>query len=296
MVTCIQVLASKLSTNAKFQNLQDLNSRTFQRFSSTFKHLICFQALSRALIFYSSHLRPCQIHSDTHIHTHTQPFNPPFVQDYPGKPVPEETFTHSHPSWSPDILYQLPPSTTIHSILLVQYTCLTVLFHNLSGSSLVFLLVWNCLLHTLYIFSHNHYLLFRNTCPHQSSLICCSTRIMSTILNISLNSLLGNLSVTLMPHIHLTIVISARWSATSFSFLTGQVSLPCSILFRTQLLYNFPAIINQWYILTGKQWYQLPEFRSNYANEEWLKENTQQQQIAIATDGPYNLCYRKSAL
>ena len=29
------------------KNLQDLNSRTFQGFSSTFKHLICFQALSR---------------------------------------------------------------------------------------------------------------------------------------------------------------------------------------------------------------------------------------------------------
>jgi len=51
LVTCIQVLASKLSTNAKFQYLQDLNSRTFQGFSSTFKHLICFQALSRALKF-----------------------------------------------------------------------------------------------------------------------------------------------------------------------------------------------------------------------------------------------------
>jgi len=45
------VLASKLSTNAKFQNFQELNSRTFQGFSSTFKHLICFQALLRALKF-----------------------------------------------------------------------------------------------------------------------------------------------------------------------------------------------------------------------------------------------------
>ena len=35
---------------------------------------------------------------------------------YPGRPVPEETFTHSHPSWSSDILHQLRPSTTIHSI------------------------------------------------------------------------------------------------------------------------------------------------------------------------------------
>jgi len=28
------------------------------------------------------------------------------VWDYPGRPVPEETPTHSHPSWSSDILYQ----------------------------------------------------------------------------------------------------------------------------------------------------------------------------------------------
>jgi len=51
--------------------------------------------------------------------------------NYSGGPVPEEKFTHSHPSCSPDILYQLPPATTIHSILFVQFTCLTVLFHNL---------------------------------------------------------------------------------------------------------------------------------------------------------------------
>ena len=34
----------------------------------------------------------------------------------PGTPVPEETFTRSHPTWSSHILYQLPLSTTIHSI------------------------------------------------------------------------------------------------------------------------------------------------------------------------------------
>ena len=33
------------------------------------------------------------------------------------------------------------------------------------------------------------------------------------------------------------------WSATTFSFLTGQVSLPCNMLLRTQLLYNLPLII-----------------------------------------------------
>jgi len=34
----------------------------------------------------------------------------PFVRDYQGVPVPEETFTHSHLSWSSIILYLLPPS------------------------------------------------------------------------------------------------------------------------------------------------------------------------------------------
>jgi len=57
-----------------------------------------------------------------------------FVRDNPGEPVPEETFTHSHLSWSSIVPYLLLPSTTIHGILPVQSTCLTVLFHNLCPS------------------------------------------------------------------------------------------------------------------------------------------------------------------
>jgi len=34
-------------------------------------------------------------HTHTHTHTHTAILQP-LVQDYPGGPVPEETFTHSH--------------------------------------------------------------------------------------------------------------------------------------------------------------------------------------------------------
>jgi len=45
--------------------------------------------------------------------------------------LPEETFTHSHPSWLSDILYQFPPSATIHSIVCVQFMYLTDLFDNL---------------------------------------------------------------------------------------------------------------------------------------------------------------------
>ena len=80
--------------------------------------------------------------------------------DYTGGPVPEETFTHSQPSWLSNMVYQLAPPTVIHSILLVQFTCLTILFHNLSPSPVLFLFVWDPLLHTLYISSPNYYLPF----------------------------------------------------------------------------------------------------------------------------------------
>jgi len=55
----------------------------------------------------------------------------PFIQDYLDELVPEETFTHSHLSWSSTILHQLPSSTAIHSIP-VQFAFLTVIEHNLS--------------------------------------------------------------------------------------------------------------------------------------------------------------------
>jgi len=46
------MFASKLELNATFQHTEELNSIIFQGLSSTFKHLICFQALSRALSFF----------------------------------------------------------------------------------------------------------------------------------------------------------------------------------------------------------------------------------------------------
>ena len=66
--------------------------------------------------------------------THIQPFygSLDFVRDYPGEPVPVETFTYSHLSWSSIVPYLLHPSNTIHGILPVQSTRLTVFFYNLS--------------------------------------------------------------------------------------------------------------------------------------------------------------------
>jgi len=59
-----------------------------------------------------------------------------FARDYPSEPVSEGTFTHSHLSWSSIIPYLLTPCMTIHGILPVQFTCLTVFLHNLSASFL----------------------------------------------------------------------------------------------------------------------------------------------------------------
>ena len=50
---------------------------------------------------------------------------------------------------------------------------------------------------------------FRNTCQYHPRLFYRSTKIMSSVPNLCLNSSLGNLSFTLMPHIHLTILIPA---------------------------------------------------------------------------------------
>jgi len=68
--------------------------------------------------------------------THTQPLygTLDFVWVNPGEPVTEETFTHSHLSWSSIIPYLLSPSITIHGILPVQFMQLTVFFHNICPS------------------------------------------------------------------------------------------------------------------------------------------------------------------
>jgi len=49
---------------------------------------------------------------------------------------------------------------------------------------------------------------FRNTCPYHCNVFCCSINIISSIPSLSLNSLLGTLSLTLTLHIHLTILVS----------------------------------------------------------------------------------------
>jgi len=90
----------------------------------------------------------------------------------PGEPVTEETFTHSHLSWSSTILYQLPPSATIRSILPFQFTCF--ILHNLSPGPL-WCASWSGTLHfILHTFLHP-VIVFCNTCPYCHSVTTCCT-------------------------------------------------------------------------------------------------------------------------
>jgi len=87
------------------------------------------------------------------------------VRDNPHEPVAEETFTYSHLSWSSIIPYLLHPSFMIHSILLVQFTCPTFFFHNLSPSFL-WSTSWPSTLHfILHTFLHPIIVFFSHHMP-----------------------------------------------------------------------------------------------------------------------------------
>jgi len=92
-------------------------------------------------------------------HTHTQPFYGclDFVQDNPGEPVPEETFTHSHSLWSSIILICFLHLLRSMASSIFNPHALQSFTQSLSKFSLVYLLAWHPPLHTPYISSPNHY-------------------------------------------------------------------------------------------------------------------------------------------
>jgi len=97
----------------------------------------------------------------THTLTHTEFYGSlNFVRDNLSEPVPEETFIHSpivvisHPLSASSILYdpRHPPCSI--------YVPGSLLPQSLSKFALVYLLAWHPQLHTPYISSPNHCLLF----------------------------------------------------------------------------------------------------------------------------------------
>jgi len=141
------------------------------------------------------------------------------------------------PSWSSSNLHQLLPSTTIHSILLVQFTCLAIFLYNLFPCPL-WSTSWSGALHLIFhTFLHPITSFFCSTYPYHRNLYCCSINIISSIPSLSLNSLLGTFILTL--HVHLTILICARWSATLqlyhyYNFITNTTFGFCLTILHFQ--------------------------------------------------------------
>jgi len=142
------------------------------RFIESASHSIIMPATMAA----SNSVKTIQLITQHGHDTHTQPFHSSldFVQDNLDQPVPEETFTHSHLSWSSVIPYLIPPSITIHGILPVQFMCLTVFFRNISPS-FVWSTSWPGTLtsYSIHFFTQSSSL--RSTCPYHRNLFCCST-------------------------------------------------------------------------------------------------------------------------
>jgi len=88
---------------------------------------------------------------------------------------------------------------------------------------------------------------FHNTCPYERNLFCCSIEIMSSNPSLCLNAFLGTLSCSLMLKYNL-IFLSYEPGLTFMEHTTSYTKVVKS-----------PSHY-QWYIVIGKQWYQLPEF------------------------------------
>ena len=148
--------------------------------------------------FYHTH---AHTHACTHACTHTYT---PRVGRYQKKHSP----TRTHPDHRTHFINFLHLLRSIASWVLslrARQSSLTTSLQVLFGLPL-------CLGHStsysMHFFTQSSS--FRSTCSHQRSLFCCNTNTMSSIPSLSLRSLLGNLSFSLMPHIHLTILISSR--------------------------------------------------------------------------------------
>ena len=105
--------------------------------------------------------------------------------------------THTHPD------HQTSFINFIHLLLLVQFTCLVVLLHNLSPGPLG---LEPSASYSIHFFTQ--LLLPLASCAH--TIATCFAEVLKVChLFLSLNSSLGNLPFTLTSHIHLTILIFA---------------------------------------------------------------------------------------
>jgi len=143
----------------------------------------------------------------THTHTHTTILGSlDFVRDNTGEPVPEETFNHSHSSWSSIIpvcflhLLRFMASSLFNPRALQSFSTISLqVFFGLP------LRLAPSTSYSIHFFTQS-LSSFRSTCPYHRNLFCCSTEIMSTNPSLPLNSLLGTLSCNFTPQYHTSIL------------------------------------------------------------------------------------------
>jgi len=179
-----------------------LNIMSLWRQQPDFKLLVNSQPrpLEQNITSLSSILHTCtHTHMRAHKHTQTQPFYGSLdtVQVNPGEPVAEETFTHSHLSWSSVNPYVLPLCALQSFSTIPLQVCFGLPLGVAPSTS-----------YSIHSFTQS-LSSFRNTCSYHRNLFHCSTEIVSNP-SLSLNPLLGILLCSFTPHIHLTILISAR--------------------------------------------------------------------------------------
>jgi len=175
-----------------------------------------------------------------------------WVSRYQKKHSPTHTHHGHQSSLSASSIYYDPwhPPYSIH----VLYSLFP---QSLSKFSLVYLLPWHPPLHTPYISSPNHYLLFATRLYHRN-LFCFSIKIMSSNPVLPLNSLLGTLSCNFTPHIHLC---PLKCHLIFHSYRPGLTSMHLTAL--QQLLYNLPLTVNDIFLLVSNSTICLNLFHSN---------------------------------
>jgi len=112
-----------------------------------------------------------------------------FVMDYLGEPLlKKHSPTHTYPDHQSSF-FLLPPSMAIYGLLTLQFTCLTVILHNLCPSLLYLPLgLASFTSYSIHLFTKS-LSSFHNTCPYHRNLLCCSTEIIVSNPSLSLLSL-----------------------------------------------------------------------------------------------------------
>ena len=142
-----------------------------------------------------------------HNNTHTQPFNGRWSgTTRVGQYQKKHSLTHTNPGHRTSFI------NCLHFLrsTVCSFYMLTVLFDNLSPGPLWSSSMSWTLYYILHAFLHPVIIFFTQHMPIPMQPVCCNTSATSSIPSLSLSSFLANLSLSLMPHIHLTILISAR--------------------------------------------------------------------------------------